>query len=122
MLLNLANGLKIQGKGVKGFAKRIHTQMCLASLFDQRRKFENEWRKSQHEWDDDEHEQIRVFHEEEKKMCQEKGQQLKCEMTGKTKRQGSIDCSCKDICMAKKSETYTIHYEGGIGIIPKNKK
>lgn len=119
MFLKLLNGVK--GQGVRGFAKQIHTQMCLTSLFDQRRKIENDWRKSQHEWDDDEHEQRRVFHEEERKVRQEKGQLLKCEITGKIKRPGSVDCSCKGMCMARKSETHLIHYEGGIGIIPKNK-
>ena len=119
MFLKLLSGVK--GQGVQGFAKQIHTQMCLASLFDKRRNVENEWRKSQHEWDDDEHEQRRVFHEEERKVHQEKGQGqlLKCEITGKVKRSGSVDCSCKGMCMARKSETHLIHYEGGIGIIPK---
>jgi hypothetical protein len=112
--------LKIfQSQGVRGFAKRIHTQMCLSSLFDQRRKVENEWKKVENEWDDDEHEQKRAFHEEENKRCQEKVQQLKCEITGTSKRPGSIDCACKGMCMARKSETHLIHYEGGIGIITK---
>lgn len=104
---------------VQGFAKQIHTQMCLASLFDQRRKVENEWKKVENEWDDDEHEQRRVFHEEEKKVYQEKRRQITCEITGKSKRSGSVDCTCKGMCMVKKSETHLIYYEGGIGIIPK---
>ena len=102
----------VQSRCVGGFVKQIHTQMCLAALFDQRRKVENEW-------DDDEHEQKRVFHEEEMRVHQEKGLQLKCEITGKTKRQGSLDCTCKGMCMARKSETHLIHYEGGVGIISK---
>ena len=108
----------VRGRCVRGIAKQIHTQMCLASLFDRRRKVEDEWRKSQNEWDDDEHEQRRVFHEEEKKAHQEKKRQIKCEITDKAKRQGSLDCSCKGMCMVKKSETRLI-YEGGVGIIPK---
>ena len=117
MFLKLWKGFKYQG--VQGFAKQIHTQMCLASLFDKRRNVENEWRKSQHEWDDDEHEQRRVFHEEERKVHQEKGRQIKCEITGKIKRPGSLDCRCKGMCMVKKSETHLIHYEGGTGMIPR---
>ena len=85
--------------------------MCLSSLFDQRRQVENEW-------DDDEHEQKRAFHEEERRKMQE-NKQPKCEMTGKAKRAGSVDCNCKRMCTAKKSETYLIHYEGGVGIISK---
>jgi hypothetical protein len=110
-----------QSQGVRGFAKRIHTQMCLSSLFDQRRKVENEWKKVENEWEDDEHEQKRAFHEEE--MCvqrqQKQQQQIKCEMTGTSKRPGSIDCTCKGMCMVRKSETHLIHYEGGVGIVPK---
>ena len=98
-------------QGVRGFAKQIHTQMCLSSLFDQRRQVENEW-------DDDEHEQKCAFHEEERRKMQE-NKQPKCEMTGKAKRAGSVDCNCKRMCTAKKSETYLIHYEGGVGIISK---
>ena len=121
MFLKLLSGVKYQGQGqsVRGFAKQIHTQMCLAALFDQRCKVENEWRKNQNEWDDDEHEQRRVFHEEELRVYKEKGRQLKCEVTGKNKRPGSLDCGCKDMCMVKKSETHLIYYEGGTGIIPK---
>ena len=109
MFLKLFQG--VQGSCVRGFAKQIHTQMCLSSLFDQRRQVENEW-------DDDEHEQKRAFHEEERRKMQE-NKQPKCEMTGKAKRAGSVDCNCKRMCTAKKSETYLIHYEGGVGIISK---
>jgi hypothetical protein len=104
-------------QGIRGFAKRVHTQMCIAALFDQRRKVENEW-------DDDEHEQKRAFQEEETRIQrqqqqQQQQQQLKCEITDKAKRPGSIDCTCKGMCMVRKSETHFIHYEGGVGIIPK---
>jgi hypothetical protein len=125
MFLKGVQSQGVQSQVVRGFMKRIHTQMCLSSLFDQRRKVENEWKKVENEWkkvenewDDDEHEQKRAFHEEEKR-CQEKVQQLKCEITATSKRPGSIDCRCKGMCMARKSETHLIHYEGGIGIIPK---
>ena len=123
MFPKLVQGLQglqgLRGRCVGGFAKRIHTQMCLAALFDQRRKVENEWRKVENEWDDDEHEQKRAFHEEEMRVQKPQRQQLKCEITGKAKRPGSLDCTCKGICMARKSETHLIHYEGGVGIIPK---
>lgn len=79
MFLKLFQG--VQGSCVRGFAKQIHAQMCLAALFDQRRKVENEWKKVENEWnkvenewkkvenewEDDEHEQKRAFHEEEEK-------------------------------------------------------
>ena len=123
MFLKLFQG--VQGSCVRVFAKQIHTQMCLNSLFDQRRKVENEWKKVENEWkkvenewEDDEHEQKRAFHEEERRKMQE-NKQPKCEMTGKAKRAGSVDCNCKRMCTAKKSETYLIHYEGGVGIISK---
>ncbi len=112
MLPKLLNNF-IGFQGVRGFTKQIHTQMCLNALFDQRRKIENEW-------NDDEDEQRRVFHEEEKTNV--KGQekkQLKCEITGKPKQFGSFDCSCSGMCMTRLSETHLIHYEGGVGIIPK---
>lgn len=112
MFLKMFQGVK----GVRGVVKRIHTQMCLSSLFDQRRIAENEWRKIENEWEDDEHEQKRAFHEEEMRVQRQK---LKCEITGTSKRPGSIDCTCKGVCMVRKSETHLIHYEGGVGIIPK---
>ena len=96
------------------FATQIHRQICLNALFDHRRKVENEW-------NDDEDEQRNILHEEERKNFQKKKEQpLKCEITGKTKRPGLVDCSCKSVCVTKKSETYIIHYEGGVGIIQKN--
>ena len=117
MFLKLLQGLKSECQCGRGFVKQIHTQMCLAALFDQRRKVENEWKKVENEWEDDDHEQKRAFHEEDK--CVQREQYLKCEITGKSKRPGSLDCTCKDMCMARKSETHLIHYEGGVGIIPK---
>ena len=116
MFLKLSQG--VRGSCVRGFAKQIHTQMCLVTLFDQRRRVENEWKNVENEWEDDDHEQKRAFHEEERKKMQEK-KQITCEMTGKAKRTDSFDCNCKHMCTAKKSETYTIYYEGGVGIIPK---
>ena len=113
--------LKLVKRFGGGLGKQIHTQMCLAALFDQRRKVENEWKKVENEWEDDEHEQKRAFHEEETRVQkqQQQKEQLKCEITGKAKRPGSVDCTCKGTCMARKSETHLIHYEGGIGIIYK---
>ena len=120
--------LKLVERVGGGLGKQIHTQMCLAALFDQRRKVENEWKKVENEWkkvenewEDDEHEQKRAFHEEETRVQkqQQQKEQLKCEITGKVKRPGSVDCTCKSTCMARKSETHLIHYEGGVGIIPK---
>jgi hypothetical protein len=114
-----------QGSYVRVFAKQIHTQMCLNSLFDKRRqvendwkKVENDWKKVENEWEDDEHEQKRAFHEEEKRKMQE-NKQLTCDITGKAKHPGSVDCNCKRMCRAKKSETYLIHYEGGVGVVSK---
>jgi hypothetical protein len=93
--------------------------MCLTALFDQRRKVENDWKKVENEWEDDEHEQKRAFHEEDTRVQKQQQEQLKCVITGKAKHPGSLDCSCKGICMARKSETHLIHYEGGVGIITK---
>ena len=116
--------------------------MCLGSLFDERKKINDEWAKKENakkenEWNDDEDEQRRVFHEEEQQQPPQQQQQppqqqqqppqqqqqqqqppqLKCEMTGKSKI--PLDCNCKRMCTVKKSETYLIHYEGGIGMITK---
>jgi hypothetical protein len=119
-LKSLQNIQGFQSQCVRGFAKRIHTQMCLAALFDQRRKVQNEWKKVQNEWEDDEHEQKRAFQDEESHLQRkQQRQQLKCDITGKSKRPGSFDCTCNGVCMVKKSETHLIHYEGGVGIIPK---
>ena len=90
-------------KEIRYFAKKIHTQMCLASLFDQRRKVQNEW-------NDDDDEQKQIFYEEERNNLLEKSnQQLKCDIA---KCSGLDNCKCKN-----KSETYIIQYEGGVGII-----
>lgn len=97
--------------------KNLHTEKCLNVLFDKRRIIEDEWRKNHTEWNDDEDEQRRMFHDEEKRRVPNNKQQLKCEFTGKPKNQG--DCECKDVCIAKQSETYLIHYEGGFGTISK---
>lgn len=50
-----------KGQGVRGFAKKIHTQMCLASLFRQQQHC-----KVVNEWNDDDDEQRQIFHEEER--------------------------------------------------------
>lgn len=115
----LLNGLK--NKYRRGFTKQVHKDLCLVSLFHERQKIENEWKKdraNQIEWNDDEDEQRRVFYEEEKrkKIFPNKKEKLKCEITGKSKHERQ--CECKDMCLAKKSETHLIHYEGGVGIIP----
>jgi len=84
------------------------------SIFSQRRQVENEWKKSENEWNDDEHEQRRIFDEKEKEE-----ETFKCEITNKPKRPSTVDCNCEFGCMAKMSETFLIHYEGGVGIISK---
>jgi hypothetical protein len=87
MLLTL-----FQGKGNRVFFKKIHTQMCIASLFGQHHcKVENEW-------NDDDEEQKQIFYEEERKNF---NQQLKCDVA---KRENKL-------------ETYLLQYEGGIGIL-----
>jgi superfamily II DNA/RNA helicase len=106
------------------------------SLVSQRRKVENEWEKelekelknelekSENEWNDDEHEQRRIFDQREQKEQKEQREQkeeetFKCEITNKPKRPSTVDCNCEYGCMAKMSETFIIHYEGGVGIISK---
>jgi hypothetical protein len=96
------------------------------SLVSQRRKVENEWKKelekteneSENEWNDDEHEQRRIFDQNEQKEQKEE-ETFKCEITNKPKRPSTVDCNCEYGCMAKMSETFIIHYEGGVGIISK---
>lgn len=96
------------------------------SLVSQRRKVENEWKKelekteneSENEWNDDEHEQRRIFDQKEQKEQKEE-ETFKCEITNKPKRPSTVDCNCEYGCMAKISETFIIHYEGGVGIISK---
>jgi len=82
---------------IRYFAKKIHTQMCIASLFRQQQH-----RKVENEWNDDDDEQKQIFYEEERNNSLEKSkQQFKCE----------------NKCMKNKSETYFIQYEGGVGIL-----
>jgi len=88
-------------------------------LFKQRRKLENEWKTPENEWNDDEHEQQQIFDQENNRM---KEGNFKCEITKNPKRPGTVHCNCESMCMAKMSETFLIHYEGGVGIILKNKK
>jgi hypothetical protein len=118
-----------QSQYIRGFSKSIHTQMCIASLFHQRKKVNDEWRKKVDEWNDDEDEQRRAFHEEEEGERKRKNsnlhpekekeqRQFECDITGKIKKIGSVDCTCKRNCIVKQSETYLIHYEGGCGSIP----
>lgn len=99
MFLKLFQGQQV----IRGFSKKIHTQMCLASLFrQQHRKVENEW-------NDDDDEQRQIFHEEEKNNSLEKSkQQFKRNVT---KCSGLIHCNCENKCMANNSKTYPIHYE-----------
>ena len=100
-----------KGQGVRGFAKKIHTQMCLASLFRQ------EHRKVENEWNDDEDEQRQIFHEEERHrghavpsdplpVFEGRGQRGTCS--------GLFHCNYET-----KPDTYIIYYEGGTGIISK---
>jgi hypothetical protein len=98
-------------QGIQGFAKKIHTQMCLASLFGQHHKVEKT------EWKDDDDEQKQIFYEEERNNSLEKSnKQFKCDIT---KRSGLVHCNCENECMANKSKTYLIQYEGGVGILSK---
>ena len=85
-----------KGPGIRDFSKKIHTQMCLASLFrQQHRKVENEW-------NDDDDEQKQIFHEEEKNNSLEKSkQQLKCDIT---KCSSLVHCNYENKCMANNSE------------------
>jgi hypothetical protein len=109
MFLKLFQGQQV----TRGFSKKIHTQMCIASLFGRRehRKVEK------NEWNDDDDEQKQIFYEEEKNSSLEKSkQQFKCDIT---KCSCLIHCNCENECMENKSKTYLIQYEGGVGIISK---
>jgi len=98
-----------KGPGIRDFSKKIHTQMCLASLFrQQHRKVENEW-------NDDEDEQRQIFHEEERNrghavpsdplpIFEGGGQKGTCS--------GLVHCNYET-----KPDTYIIQYEGGTGLI-----
>ena len=104
MLLKLFQGYHCQG--IQYFAKKINTQICIASLFGQQqhRKVEK------NEWNDDDDEQKQIFYQEEKNNSLEKSnQQFKCNVS---KCSGLVNCNCKN-----KSETYIIQYEGGVGIL-----
>jgi len=101
-------------QGIKGFSKKIHTQMCIASLFGRQRehnKVTND-KVEKNEWKDDDDEQKQIFYEEEKNSSLEKSKQefkcVKCDIT-----------KCSRSSMANKSETYIIQYEGGVGILSK---
>ena len=53
---------------IRGFSKKIHTQMCIASLFGRQRehnKVTND-KVEKNEWKDDDDEQKQIFYEEEK--------------------------------------------------------
>jgi hypothetical protein len=100
-----------KSQGVRGFAKKIHTQMCLASLFRQQH------RKVVNEWNDDDDEQRQIFHEEERNrghavpsdplpVFEGRGQRGTCS--------GLVHCNYET-----KPDTYIIYYEGGTGIISK---
>jgi DNA gyrase/topoisomerase IV subunit B len=87
------------------FAKKIHTQMCITSLFGKVIDNENQHRKVIHEWNDDDDEQKKIFYEEErnKSLLEKSNQQSK-----------------NNKCVEKKPdkpETYIIYYEGGVGKI-----
>ncbi len=97
--------------GIRGFSKKIHTQMCLASLFSKTPKVQK------NEWNDDEDEQRQIFHEEERNNSLEKSkQQFKCNIR---KCSGLVDCNYENKCVENKQDTYIIHYEGGTGIVSK---
>jgi len=107
MLLKLFQGYHCQG--IRYFAKKIHTQMCLASLFGPHRKLFDQNRKVENEWNDDDDEQKQIFYEEEKNNSLEKlNQQFKCDVA---KCSGLVECNCKN-----KSETYIIQDVAGVGI------
>ena len=109
MFLKLFQGQKV----IRDFSKKIHTQMCIASMFVRRehRKVEK------NEWNDDDDEQKQIFYEEEKNSSLEKSkQQFKCDIT---KCSCLIHCNCENECMENKSKTYLIQYEGCVGIISK---
>ena len=100
-----------KSSGIRGFSKKIHTQMCLASLFGKTPKVQI------NEWNDDEDEQRQIFHEEERNNSLEKSkQQLKCDIT---KCSSLVHCNYENKCVENKPDTYIIYYEGGTGIISK---
>jgi hypothetical protein len=86
------------------FAKKIHTQMCITSLFGKVIDNENQHRKVVHEWNDDDDEQKKIFYEEERSKS----------LLEKSNQQSNNKCVEKK---PDKPETYIIYYEGGVGII-----
>ena len=109
--------LQCRGKSTKSGDKGTgitYSYSYSDSIFSQRRQAENEWKRVENEWNDDEHEQRQIFDQKEKEK-----ETFKCEITKKIKRPGTIDCNCEFGCMAIMSETFLIHYEGGVGIISK---
>jgi hypothetical protein len=97
MFLKLFQGQQV----IRGFSKKIHTQMCIASLFGRRQEH---CKVEKNEWKDDDDEQKQIFYEEEKNSSLEKSKQ---------------EFKCENKYMKNKSETYLIQYEGGVGIISK---
>lgn len=100
-----------KGRGVQAFAKKIHTQMCLASLFRQQQQD----RKVVNEWIDDEDEQKQIFHEEERNRGHAVPLTPCPHLNGGGQRgtcSGLVHCTHEN-----KPDTYIIHYEGGVGII-----
>lgn len=86
------------------FAKKIHTQMCITSLFGKVIDNENQHRKVVHEWNDDDDEQKKIFYEEE----------INKSLLEKSNQQSNNKCVEKK---PDKPETYIIYYEGGVGIV-----
>jgi len=105
-------------RGIQFLKKSGITYSFSDSIFLERRQVENEWKNSENEWSDDEYEQQQIFDKQNQEYIQEK-EKFKCEITNKPKRTGIIDCNCEFGCMAKISDTFLIHYEGGVGIISK---
>lgn len=108
MFLTLFKGYHC--KEFRFFAKKIHTQMCLASLFHQQH------RKVQNEWNDDDDEQKQIFYEEERNRGHAVPSNPLPVSEGKDQRgtcSGLVDCNYEN----KPEDTYIIQYEGGIGII-----
>uniref|UniRef100_A0A6C0EYQ7 Uncharacterized protein n=1 Tax=viral metagenome TaxID=1070528 RepID=A0A6C0EYQ7_9ZZZZ len=106
MFLQLFKGQQ----GVQAFAKKIHTQMCLASLFRQQQH-----RKVENEWNDDDDEQRQIFHEEEKNRGHAVPSDPLPAFEGRGHRgtcSGLVHCNHET-----KPDTYIIQYEGGIGLI-----
>jgi len=112
-----------KGPGIQAFAKKIHTQMCLASLFRQQQH-----RKVENEWNDDDDEQRQMFHEEERNrvhavpsdplpIFEGRGQRGTVGSLYITKYSGLVHCNYENKCVENKPDTYMIHYEGGVGII-----